>query len=47
MSLGSVCQIWTTYERYLTDQLGVVLGIARIDSHLTMRVIKSPDRRPQ
>ncbi len=34
-----------TYERFVTDGIGGVAGIARVDSHLTMKVVKSPDRR--
>ena len=26
--------------------LGAVPGIAKVDPHLTMKVVKSPDRRP-
>jgi DNA-binding Lrp family transcriptional regulator len=35
-----------TYETFMTARLGAVPGIARIDSHLTMKVVKSPHRRP-
>jgi DNA-binding Lrp family transcriptional regulator len=34
-----------TYEAFVTARLGAVPGIAKIDSHLTMKVVKSPDRR--
>jgi DNA-binding Lrp family transcriptional regulator len=34
-----------TYEAFVTDRLGAVQGIARVDSHLTMKVIKSPHGR--
>jgi DNA-binding Lrp family transcriptional regulator len=33
-----------TYEGFVTARLGAVPGIAKIDSHLTMKVVKSPDR---
>jgi DNA-binding Lrp family transcriptional regulator len=33
-----------TFEAFITAGLGTVPGIAKIDSHLTMKVIKSPDR---
>jgi hypothetical protein len=33
-----------TFEAFVTAGLGAVPGIAKIDSHLTMRVVKSPDR---
>src|SRR5215212_1726481 len=38
-----------TFEAFVTARLGAAPGIAKIDSHLTMKVIKSPDRpqRPQ
>ncbi len=36
-----------TFEAFVTAGLGAVPGIARIDSHLTMKVVKSPDRRAQ
>jgi DNA-binding Lrp family transcriptional regulator len=35
-----------TYETFVTARLGAVPGIAKIDSHLTMKVVKSPERRP-
>src|ERR671922_2142258 len=35
-----------TFEAFVTAGLGAVPGIAKIDSHLTMKVVKSPDRRP-
>jgi DNA-binding Lrp family transcriptional regulator len=35
-----------TYETFMIARLGAVPGIARIDSHLTMKVVKSPQRRP-
>ncbi len=34
-----------TFEAFVTARLGGVPGIAKIDSHLTMKVVKSPDRR--
>jgi DNA-binding Lrp family transcriptional regulator len=34
-----------TFETFVTAGLGAVPGIAKIDSHLTMKVVKSPDRR--
>jgi DNA-binding Lrp family transcriptional regulator len=34
-----------TFEAFVTAGLGAVPGIAKIDSHLTMKVVKSPDRR--
>jgi DNA-binding Lrp family transcriptional regulator len=33
-----------TFEAFVTAGLGAVPGIAKIDSHLTMKVVKSPDR---
>jgi DNA-binding Lrp family transcriptional regulator len=33
-----------TFEAFVTAGLGAVAGIAKIDSHLTMKVVKSPDR---
>ena len=36
-----------TYETFVTARLGAVPGIARIDSHLTMKVVKSPERPRQ
>ena len=33
-----------TFETFVTAGLGAVPGIAKIDSHLTMKVVKSPDR---
>ena len=35
-----------TFEEFVTARLGAVPGIAKIDSHLTMKVVKSPDHRP-
>ena len=35
-----------TFEAFVTARLGAVPGIAKVDSHLTMKVVKSPDRRP-
>ncbi len=35
-----------TLEAFVTERLGAVPGIAKVDSHLTMKVVKSPDRRP-
>jgi len=35
-----------TFETFVTAGLGAVPGIAKIDSHLTMKVVKSPERRP-
>ena len=35
-----------TYETFMIARLGAVPGIARIDSHLTMKVVKSPQGRP-
>jgi DNA-binding Lrp family transcriptional regulator len=35
-----------TFEAFVTAGLGAVPGIAKIDSHLTMKVVKSPERRP-
>jgi DNA-binding Lrp family transcriptional regulator len=32
------------YETFVTAGLGAVPGIAKVDSHLTMKVVKSPDR---
>jgi hypothetical protein len=32
------------YETFVTRRLGAVSGIAKIDSHLTMKVVKSPER---
>jgi DNA-binding Lrp family transcriptional regulator len=34
-----------TYEAFVTAGLGAVPGIAKVDSHLTMKVVKSPHRR--
>ena len=34
-----------TFETFVTARLGAVPGIAKIDSHLTMKVVKSPERR--
>jgi hypothetical protein len=34
-----------TYKAFVTAGLGAVPGIAKVDSHLTMKVVKSPDRR--
>jgi DNA-binding Lrp family transcriptional regulator len=31
------------YEAFISTKLGDVPGIARLDSHLTMKTIKSPD----
>jgi DNA-binding Lrp family transcriptional regulator len=37
-----------TFETFVTAGLGAVPGIAKIDSHLTMKVVKSPERpRPR
>ena len=33
-----------TFEAFVTAGLGAVPGIAKVDSHLTMKVVKSPDR---
>jgi DNA-binding Lrp family transcriptional regulator len=33
----------TSYETFVSTQLGDVPGILRLDSHLTMKTIKSPD----
>jgi DNA-binding Lrp family transcriptional regulator len=33
-----------TYEGFVTARLGAVPGIAKVDSHLTMKVVKAPDR---
>ena len=33
-----------TFEAFVTAKLGAVPGIAKVDSHLTMKVVKSPDR---
>lgn len=33
-----------TFEVFVTAGLGAVPGIAKIDSHRTMKVVKSPDR---
>jgi DNA-binding Lrp family transcriptional regulator len=33
-----------TFEAFVTAGLGAVPGIAKIDSHLTMKVVKSPER---
>jgi DNA-binding Lrp family transcriptional regulator len=35
-----------TYEAFVTAGLGAVPGIAKVDSHLTMKVVKSPERPP-
>jgi DNA-binding Lrp family transcriptional regulator len=35
-----------TFEVFVTARLGAVPRIAKIDSHLTMKVVKSPGRRP-
>jgi DNA-binding Lrp family transcriptional regulator len=35
-----------TYETFMIARLGAVPGVARIDSHLTMKLVKSPHRRP-
>jgi hypothetical protein len=35
-----------TFEAFVTAGLGAVPGIAKIDSHLTMKVVKSPERPP-
>jgi DNA-binding Lrp family transcriptional regulator len=32
------------FETFVTAGLGAVPGIAKIESHLTMKVVKSPDR---
>ena len=32
------------FESFVTADLGGVAGIAKVDSHLTMKVVKSPDR---
>jgi hypothetical protein len=34
-----------SYEAFVTAGLGGVSAIARVDSHLTMKVVKSPDGR--
>jgi DNA-binding Lrp family transcriptional regulator len=33
-----------SFEAFVTARLGAVSGIAKVDSHLTMKVVKSPDR---
>jgi hypothetical protein len=33
-----------TFEAFVTAGLGAVPGIAKVDSHLTMKVVKSPER---
>src|SRR3712207_4347926 len=33
-----------TFETFVTAGLGAVSGMDKIDSHLTMKVVKSPDR---
>ena len=35
-----------TFEVFVTARLRAVPGSAKIDSHLTMKVFNSPDRRP-
>jgi DNA-binding Lrp family transcriptional regulator len=35
-----------TSEAFVTARLGAVPGVVKVDSHLTMKVVKSPDRRP-
>jgi DNA-binding Lrp family transcriptional regulator len=35
-----------SYEEFITNDLETAPGIARVDSHLTMKLVKSPDRRP-
>jgi DNA-binding Lrp family transcriptional regulator len=35
-----------SFETFVTARLGAVPGIGRIDSHLTMKVVKSPTHRP-
>ena len=32
------------FEAFVTARLGAVPGIAKVDSHLTMKVVKSPER---
>ena len=32
------------FESFVTARLGAVPGIAKVDSHLTMKVVKSPER---
>ena len=34
------------FEAWVSARLGAVPGVAKIDSHLTMKVVKAPDRRP-
>lgn len=34
-----------TFENFVTARLGALPGIGKIDSHLTMKVVKSPDHR--
>jgi len=33
-----------SFEAFVTAGLGAVPGIPKVDSHLTMKVVKSPDR---
>jgi hypothetical protein len=35
-----------SFETFVTARLGAVTGIGKIDSHLTMKVVKSPNHRP-